>query len=126
MDNGLDFSTIQVYLVLMDELERIRKIFTDSLPVFSALGDENRQKLIILMLETKPKSVQELTDGTQLSRPSISHHLKILKDAGIIEETKKGTRTYYRPRAGEHVVHMKELLEEIERLETLKEEHAQC
>ncbi|HEY8886156.1 MAG TPA: metalloregulator ArsR/SmtB family transcription factor [Candidatus Microsaccharimonas sp.] len=105
----------------MDELKKIRKIFTGSLPIFSALGDENRQKLILLMLEPEPKSVKELTDGTQLSRPSISHHLKILKDAGLIEETKKGTRTYYHPRTGEHVNNMKILLEEIERLETLKE-----
>jgi len=107
----------------MDELERIRKIFMDSLPIFSALGDENRQKLILLMLEPEPKSVKELTDGTQLSRPSISHHLKILKDAGLVEETRQGTRTYYQPRAGEHVEKMKQLLEEIERLETLKEGH---
>lgn len=106
----------------MDELERIRKIFIDSAPIFSALGDENRQKLIILMLEAEPKSVQELTNGIGLSRPSISHHLKVLKEAGLIEETKKGTRTYYRPRAGGHVGRLKELLEEIERLEKIKGE----
>jgi DNA-binding transcriptional ArsR family regulator len=105
----------------MDELARIRKIFTKSLPIFSAMGDEHRQKLILLMLEPEPKSVQELTDGTHLSRPSISHHLKILKDAGLIEETKRGTRTYYHPRTGEHIGQMKALLEEIERLEKLKE-----
>ena len=106
----------------MDELERIRKIFIDSAPIFSALGDENRQKLIILMLEAEPKSVQELTNGIGLSRPSISHHLKVLKEAGLIEETKKGTRTYYHPRAGGHVSRLKELLEEIERLEKIKGE----
>lgn len=105
----------------MDELAHIRKIFTDSLPIFSALGDTNRQKLILLMLESQPKSVQELTDGTQLSRPSISHHLKVLKDAGLIAEKRQGTRTYYHPIAGEHIEQMKELLEEIERLEKLKE-----
>jgi len=104
----------------MDELAKIRTIFKKSLPIFNALGDSHRQKLILLMLESEPKSVKELTEGTQLSRPSISHHLKILKDAGLIEEKKKGTRTYYHPRAGEHINQMNELLEEIERLETLQ------
>lgn len=110
----------------MDELSNIRKIFTGSMPIFSALGDSNRQKLILLMLEAEPKSVKQLTEGTRLSRPSISHHLKILKDAGLIEEKKEGTRTYYHPRAGEHISHIKELLEEIERLETLKEGKQSC
>jgi len=105
----------------MDELEHIRKIFTDSLPMLSALGDKNRQKLIMLMLQPSPKSVKELTDETQLSRPSISHHLKILKSAGLIEQTKQGTRIYYRPVAGAHVNRIKQLLEEIERLENMKE-----
>lgn len=104
----------------MDELRSMRKIFTESLPTFSALGDKNRQKLLLLMLDPEPKSVKQLTDGTQLSRPSVSHHLKILKEAGLVEERKEGTRTYYNPSAGNHVQKMKELLEEIERLEKFK------
>ena len=108
----------------MDELSRIRTIFTDSLPIFSALGDGNRQKLILLMLDPEPKSVKQLAEGTGLSRPSTSHHLKILKDAGLIEEQKRGTRTYYHPKTGDHIEQLKELMEEIERLETTKGEHA--
>lgn len=106
----------------MDELKNIRKIFTESLPTFSALGDSTRQKLILLMLEGEPKSVKELAERTQLSRPSISHHIKILKDASVIEETKIGTRIYYHPIAGGHIEKIKNLLEEIERLETLHKE----
>lgn len=104
----------------MDELANVRKIFTESLPVFSALGDSTRQKLILLMLEGTPKSVQQLANETQLSRPSISHHLKILKDAELIKEQKDGTRTYYHPDAANHIEQLKELLEEIERLEIMK------
>lgn len=108
----------------MDELSRIRTIFTESLPIFSALGDGNRQKLILLMLDPEPKSVKQLAEGTGLSRPSTSHHLKILKDAGLIEEQKRGTRTYYHPKTGDHIEQLKELMEEIERLETTKGEQA--
>ena len=107
----------------MDELSHIRKIFRESLPIFSALGDDNRQKLLLMMLEIEPKSVKELADRTQLSRPSISHHLKILKDAGIIEEKRVGTRRYYNPISGGHMVKMKQLMEEIERLEKIKAEN---
>lgn len=104
----------------MDELANVRKIFTESLPVFSALGDSTRQKLILLMLEGTPKSVQQLADETRLSRPSVSHHLKILKDAQLITEHKNGTRIYYHPYAANHIGQLKELLEEIERLEIIK------
>lgn len=105
----------------MDELRNIRAFFTESMPVFNALGDEVRQKIILLLLDPEPKSVQQLADGTNMSRPSISHHLRILKDAGLVDEHKKGTRTYYQPCAGDHVSNIKKLLEEIDRLEKLKE-----
>ena len=110
----------------MDELKEIRKQFRRSLPIFSALGDSHRQKLILLMLEPEPKSVKELAERTQLSRPSISHHLKILKDADLIEEKKVGTRRYYHPRAGDHVQSMKNILDEIERIEKLKKDQEIC
>ena len=108
----------------MDELAHIREIFRNSLPTFNALGDSNRQQIILLLLEIKPKSVQELADRMQLSRPSISHHLKVLRDARLIEEQKEGTRTYYRLVAGGHIEELRELLVEIDRIEKLKKGNA--
>ncbi len=66
--------------------------------VLIALGDSNRQYLILEMMKIKKPGglrVIEITEKTNLSRPAISHHLQILKDAGIISMRKEGTKNYY-------------------------------
>lgn len=63
-----------------------------------ALGDQKRQAIIIKLLENincDGLQVSQLIDATQLSRPAISHHLKILKDAKIINYQSKGTKNFY-------------------------------
>lgn len=86
--------------------------------MFSALGDKTRQKLMLLMIEPNPKTVQQLSEHLNISRPAVSHHLKILKTAGLIEEVRSGTKRYYHPIPGEYVHDMQQLLNEIERLPT--------
>ena len=39
--------------------------------------------------------VGTITEKTHLSRPAVSHHIKILKDAGVVEMRKEGTKNYY-------------------------------
>ena len=66
--------------------------------VLSALGDETRQHLIIEMLKyarCEGVRVMEITEKTNLSRPAVSHHLQILKKAGIVKVRKEGTKNYY-------------------------------
>lgn len=63
-----------------------------------ALGDENRQYLILTMMqmgECRGVRVGAITERTNLSRPAVSHHLGILKDAGIIKMRREGTKNYY-------------------------------
>ena len=64
-------------------------------PVFKALSDPTRQK-IALMLEGKPRSVNEIVDFFNLSQPTISRHLAVLKYAGLVESEKKGQNVFYR------------------------------
>ena len=65
-------------------------------PIFVALGDEKRQHIILTLLEFhKGMRVGELAEQVHLSRPAISHHLKILKDAGMICVHKEGTMNFY-------------------------------
>ncbi|MFZ3172206.1 MAG: metalloregulator ArsR/SmtB family transcription factor [Carboxydocellales bacterium] len=61
---------------------------------FKALGDENRLK-IIRMLSEKELCVCEIIDRLELSQPAISHHLKILRQAGLVKDTKEGKWVYY-------------------------------
>ncbi|MEN6410534.1 MAG: metalloregulator ArsR/SmtB family transcription factor [Anaerolineaceae bacterium] len=75
---------------LSDEFKQFRKVFT-------ALGDETRQQIFITLLEneTVGMRVPEITRQTHLSRPAVSHHLQILKDAGLINMHRTGTKHYY-------------------------------
>lgn len=66
--------------------------------ILLALGDENRQQLLLEMMQLCTgcgARVGEITEKTHLSRPAVSHHLKILREAGIIKFRREGTRNYY-------------------------------
>ncbi|MDZ5555231.1 metalloregulator ArsR/SmtB family transcription factor [Enterococcus cecorum] len=82
------------------ELHRIQQEFTDLADLLAAIGDETRQYLIQAMFELPCKQeggarVGTITEKTHLSRPAVSHHIKILKDAGVVEMRKEGTKNYY-------------------------------
>jgi ArsR family transcriptional regulator len=75
---------------------RIRSQFEDCLPIFNALGNEIRQKILFTINEEKDISVKHLADKINLSRPAVSHHLKVLQSAGILAHHKIGReRIYY-------------------------------
>ena len=78
-------------IVLADNFKACTKILT-------AIGDETRQHLILQMMHfgnCNGVRVCEITEKTNLSRPAVSHHLQILKDAGIVKMRKEGTKNYY-------------------------------
>lgn len=80
------------------EVKKITSEFKLCQNALLALGDETRQHLILEMMKMKTCSgvrVGEITEKTNLSRPAVSHHLGILKDAGIIKMRREGTRNYY-------------------------------
>ena len=62
---------------------------------FSALGDPNRRAIVALLHEGE-KSVQELADALPISRPAVSRHLRLLRDAGLVADRIEGNRTMCR------------------------------
>jgi DNA-binding transcriptional ArsR family regulator len=60
----------------------------------AALADPTRRK-VFERLRSGPKSVGKLAQGLPVSRPAVSQHLKILKEAGLVEEEAQGTRRIY-------------------------------
>ena len=62
--------------------------------LLSALGDPMRQQ-IVERLRGGPRSVGELSDSLPVSRPAVSQHLKVLRSAGIVTETRTGVRHYF-------------------------------
>ena len=59
-----------------------------------ALGDRTR-RAVFEQLRSGPKSVGELAAGLPVSRPAVSQHLRVLKDAGLVSERREGTRRIY-------------------------------
>jgi DNA-binding transcriptional ArsR family regulator len=59
-----------------------------------ALGDANR-RAILEILGAGAASVQQIADRLPISRPAVSRHLRVLKDAGLVDEVPRGTRRIY-------------------------------
>ncbi|MED3125591.1 ArsR/SmtB family transcription factor [Bacillus wiedmannii] len=81
-----------------EQLNVIKKDFIDSQKVLLAIGDETRQAILLVLMETECQTglrVGEITKQTHLSRPAVSHHLRILREAGIILMQKEGTKNFY-------------------------------
>ena len=63
--------------------------------VWGALGDRTRRAIVLLLAEG-PRPVGKLAEALPVSRPAVSQHLKVLKDAGLVDEEADGTRRIYR------------------------------
>lgn len=80
------------------QIEQLSAEFESCRKILLALGDENRQRLILEMMkmgECGGVRVGAVTEKTNLSRPAVSHHLQILKDAGLLKMRREGTKNYY-------------------------------
>jgi DNA-binding transcriptional ArsR family regulator len=62
---------------------------------FEALGDPNRRE-ILRLLSHGEKAVQQIADAMPISRPAVSRHLRLLKQAGLVDEEAQGTQRIYR------------------------------
>lgn len=67
-------------------------------PMFKALGDPVRLRLMSMIASSDEACVCDLTDAFELSGPTISHHLKVLREAGLVDGERRGTWVYYRAR----------------------------
>jgi DNA-binding transcriptional ArsR family regulator len=73
----------------------VARTATDAL---DALGDANR-RAIVELLAARERPVGEIAAELPISRPAVSRHLRLLKDAGLVEEQARGTRRIYSLRA---------------------------
>src|SRR5713226_5554206 len=66
-----------------------------ALDIFAALGDPTR-RAVFERVCAKPSAVADLAAELPISRPAVSQHLRVLKEAGLVSETPEGTRRIYR------------------------------
>ena len=62
---------------------------------FEALGDPNRRE-ILRLLGQRDRAVSELADAMPISRPAVSRHLRLLREAGLVTEQTEGTKHIYK------------------------------
>lgn len=90
--------------------------FQAAQPTLVAIGDPNRQAIIAAMLANGCEHgirVGELTAAVNLSRPAVSHHLKILRDAHLVRMEKSGTKNFYYPIVYTQLDQMQQLLDAL-------------
>ena len=63
---------------------------------FRALSDPTRVAIVNRLASTEECCVCDLNAAFELSQPTISHHLKVLREAGLVESSRRGTWAYYR------------------------------
>ncbi len=76
-------------------IRHIAKTLATCTPVFQALGEPARQQIIVMLAETDEMNVTEITGRMALSRPAVSHHLKVLRDANLVSARRAGTENLY-------------------------------
>lgn len=67
---------------------------TNAAHAFAALSDPTR-RMVFEKLATGPRPVGEIARGLPVSRPAVSQHLKLLKEAGLVSDRSEGTRRIY-------------------------------
>jgi ArsR family transcriptional regulator len=78
-------------------------------PAFKALGDPVRLRLMSMIASSAEICVCDLTDAFDLTGPTISHHLRVLREAGLVDCERRGTWVYYWARPGA-LSHLADLL----------------
>jgi DNA-binding transcriptional ArsR family regulator len=84
---------------------------------------EPRRRAILRLVSDEERSAGEIASQFDVTRPAVSQHLTVLKEAGLVSERRNGTRRLYRARP-EGLMPLREFLDELwgDRLEALKRE----
>lgn len=80
------------------DLTELRTLFSGSTKAIAAVGDETRQSIIMALMKGPEEGMRvgAITAMVNLSAPAVSHHLKVLREAGIVAVAKQGTMNFYR------------------------------
>lgn len=95
-------------------LDQTLEAFEGMSEIFQNLADKNRQVILTELGRHDKLNVKQLDQMMQLSRPAISHHLKNLKRAGLIDVEKSGTENYYFLTLKSAITQIRDLMDQIE------------
>src|SRR6202011_1124334 len=91
-----------------------RTIFKSAGPLFTAIGEPSRQHIILLLCEHESLAVGAITKSLGVSRPAVSHHLKVLLTARLIKVQRLGTQRIYSLDVRDGIAVLKQFVTAIE------------
>lgn len=97
-------------------LELIKDDLENSSHILNALCNENRKNILLCLLDNCSNGgiqVQDIAKKINLSRPAVSHHLKVLLDEEIVSIEKSGTKNFYHITGIDKILSLRSLLENI-------------
>lgn len=100
-----------------EHIEMIKVDFKNAQSILNVIGDETRQMILLVLMGSDCKTgmrVGEITEKTHLSRPAVSHQLKILKDSGLVGMREEGTKNYYHITLNDKIMLLKKVIVDIE------------
>lgn len=65
--------------------------------IFTALGDAHRQRILLMFEPGEALTATQIVDAAPLSRTAVVHHLRVLRDAGVLRARKAGREVWYTP-----------------------------
>ncbi len=95
--------------------QQIMSLMRQCIPIFTVLSDENRHKILQLLLENGKMNVNDITEHLHLSRPAVSHHLKIMLQAHAISVEQIGKERFYSIAMADAITQLKQLTDLMEK-----------
>ncbi len=95
-------------------LDDVLGSFRACAPVFNALGDRFRQDIVMLLAQEQRLNVNQIAERMPLSRPAISHHLKVLMLAGLIAQDRVSRENFYSLTLDTALADLRRLVEQAE------------
>jgi ArsR family transcriptional regulator, arsenate/arsenite/antimonite-responsive transcriptional repressor len=95
-------------------LEDVLVSFRACGPLFQALGDTARQDIIMMLAEHERLNVNAIAERMTLSRPAVSHHLKVLLSAGLVKQERESRENYYSLALDTALADLRKLVEQAE------------
>jgi DNA-binding transcriptional ArsR family regulator len=77
-------------MVSTAQAARTNPAFADAAPVFAALGDETRLRIVARLCREGPASISRLTEAAEVSRQAVTKHLRALEGAGLVRSGRAG------------------------------------
>ena len=81
--------------MLREHIHVIPQAWTEVSELFVALGDAQRQRILLTFEPGERLNVTQLVEASSLSRTAVSHHLKVLRHAGALQSEKVGKEVYF-------------------------------